>query len=244
MPRFFIDKNTHAPAPGDLLQITGDDARHISSSLRMREGEELTLCDGAGSDFLCAVVSAGRDVTVRVLSASASRGEPPYRAAVYQALVKGDKFDSVVQKSVECGAASVTPFLSSRCVSRPDDRSAGKKSDRWRRIAREAAMQCDRGAIPEVEDSLTFSEAIKTAAEADIPLFCYEGGGEPLRDVLRGMRPGTVSVVIGPEGGFSPEEAAEAAAAGMKTVSLGARILRTETVAQTVLSCLSYEFEL
>ena len=105
-------------------------------------------------------------------------------------------------------------------------------------------MQCGRGAIPEVDDALSFSDMIKAASEADIPLFCYEGGGVPLRDVLRGEKPGTVSVVIGPEGGFSPEEAAEAAAAGMKTVSLGARILRTETVAQTVLSCLSYEFEL
>ena len=244
MPRFFIDKNTAAPVPGELFEIAGEDARHISSSLRMREGEELTLCDGAGTDYLCAVESVGQTVSVRVISLSESRGEPPYRAAVYQALVKGDKFDSVVQKSVECGAASVTPFLSSRCVSRPDDRSVGKKTERWRKIAAEAAMQCGRGAVPEVGNALPFSGMIKAAAEADIPLFCYEGGGEPLRDVLRGEKPGTVSVVIGPEGGFSPEEAAEAAAAGMKTVSLGARILRTETVAQTVLSCLSYEFEL
>ena len=243
MPRFFINKDASAPAPGDLFEITGDDARHISSSLRMKEGEKLILCDGAGTDCLCAVESVGPTVAVRVISLSESAGEPPYRAAVYQALVKGDKFDSVVQKSVECGAASVTPFLSSRCVSRPDERSAGKKAERWRKIAAEAAMQCGRGAIPGVGDAIPFSEAIKAAVEADIPLFCYEGGGEPLREVLRGERPGTVSVVIGPEGGFSPEEAAEAAAAGMKTVSLGARILRTETVAQTVLSCLSYEFE-
>ena len=243
MPRFFIEEGAAAPGVSDLYTVSGDDARHISSSLRMREGEKLTLCDGAGNDYLCSVVSVGHDVTVRVLSVSPSRGEPPYRAAVYQALVKGDKFDSVVQKSVECGASSVTPFLSSRCVSRPDERSAGKKAERWRKIAAEAAMQCGRGALPEVGEAIPFSEAIKKAAAADIPLFCYEGGGEPLRDVLRGMRPGTVSVIIGPEGGFSPEEAAEAAAAGMKTVSLGARILRTETVAQTVLSCLSYEFE-
>ena len=243
MPRFFIEEGAAAPGVGDLYTVSGEDARHIASSLRMREGEKLTLCDGAGNDYLCSVVSVGRDVTARVLSVFPSRGEPPYRAAVYQALVKGDKFDSVVQKSVECGASSVTPFLSSRCVSRPDERSAGKKAERWRKIAAEAAMQCGRGALPEVGEAIPFSEAIKKAAAADIPLFCYEGGGEPLRDVLRGMRPGTVSVIIGPEGGFSPEEAAEAAAAGMKTVSLGARILRTETVAQTVLSCLSYEFE-
>ena len=150
----------------------------------------------------------------------------------------------MVQKSVECGAASVTPFLSSRCVSRPDGSTLPKKTERWRKIAAEAAMQCGRGVLPGVGDALPFSDAVKKAAGADIPLFCYEGGGEPLREVLRGKTPGTVSVIIGPEGGFSAEEAAEAAAAGMRTVSLGERILRTETVAQTVLSCLSYEFEL
>ena len=102
MPRFFINKDASAPAPGDLFEITGDDARHISSSLRMKEGEKLILCDGAGTDCLCAVESVGPTVSVRVISLSESAGEPPYRAAVYQALVKGDKFDSVVQKSVEC----------------------------------------------------------------------------------------------------------------------------------------------
>ncbi|MBQ7475412.1 MAG: 16S rRNA (uracil(1498)-N(3))-methyltransferase [Clostridia bacterium] len=241
MPRFFIEGA--AASPGDVLAVTGEDARHIASSLRMRPGEPIVLCDGRGTDFFSTVTGVGAEVTVRVDSVSSSVGEPPYGATVYQAAVKGDRFDTVVEKAVECGASSVVPFVSSRCVSRPDPKDAPKKIKRWEKIAREAAMQSGRGAVPTVGGVLSFTDMLREAAKADVALFCWERATVPLRDVLKGKKPSTVSVVIGPEGGFSDGEAAAAENAGLVPVSLGSRILRTETASGSVLSVLSYEFD-
>ena len=241
MPRFFIEGIS--PKPGDRITLSEEDSRHVSLSLRMKRGDALTLCDGRGTDYECRAVDFAGAVTVEVVSSSPSAGEPPYRATVFQAEIKGDKFDTVIQKAVELGAAGIAPFVSSRCVSRPDARDAEKKKKRRERIALEAAKQCGRGALPSVESSVPFEKAVEEAAKADLPLFCWEEATTPLREVLRGRDPSTVSVVIGPEGGFSADEARAAEAAGMIAVSLGARILRTETAAGAVLSVLSYEFD-
>jgi 16S rRNA (uracil1498-N3)-methyltransferase len=241
MPRFFIEGTS--PVPGDRITLSEEDTRHVSLSLRMKRGDALTLCDGMGTDFGCVAVDFAGAVTVEVVSVSPSAGEPPYRAAVFQAEIKGDKFDTVIQKSVELGASGIVPFTSSRCVCRPDARDAEKKKIRRERIALEAAKQCGRGIIPSVGATLAFGKMTEQAANADLPLFCWEEASTPLKDVLRGKDPSTVSVVIGPEGGFSADEAKTAHAAGMIPVSLGRRILRTETAAGAVLSVLSYEFD-
>ena len=241
MPRFFIEGIS--PKPGDRITLSEEDSRHISLSLRMKRGDALTLCDGVGTDFGCVAVDFAGAVTVEVVSSSPSAGEPPYRATVFQAEIKGDKFDTVIQKAVELGAAGVVPFTSSRCVCRPDARDADKKKKRRERIALEAAKQCGRGAVPSVGETLPFHKTLAEAAKADLPLFCWEEATTPLKDVIRGKDPSTVSVVIGPEGGFSADEARAAEAAGMIAVSLGARILRTETAAGAVLSVLSYELD-
>ncbi len=241
MPRFFIEGI--APGPGDRITLSEEDSRHVALSLRMKRGESLTLCDGDGTDYECRAVDFGDAVTVEVISSSPSAGEPSFRATVYQAEIKGDKFDTVIQKTVELGAAGIVPFVSSRCVSRPDPRDADKKKKRRERIALEAAKQCGRGIVPPVGATVPFEKAAEEAAKADLPLFCWEEATLPLKDVIRGRDPSTVSVVIGPEGGFSAEEAKAAEAAGLITVSLGRRILRTETAAGAVLSVLSYEFD-
>ena len=209
----------------------------------MKRGDALTLCDGVGTDFGCVAVDFAGAVTVEVVSSSPSAGEPPYRATVFQAEIKGDKFDTVIQKAVELGAAGIVPFTSSRCVCRPDARDADKKKKRRERIALEAAKQCGRGTVPSVGETLPFHKTLAEAAKADLPLFCWEEATTPLKDVIRGKDPSTVSVVIGPEGGFSADEARAAEAAGMIAVSLGRRILRTETAAGAVLSVLSYELD-
>lgn len=239
MPRFFTQAG---PADGRLL-IEGEDARHITRVLRMKVGDELTLCDSAGSDFDCVIEEAGPDaVRCRVRSVFASAGEPDVQAVLFMALPKADKMDFIVQKAVELGAVRVVPFLSARCVSRPDEKSLRRKAERWRRIALEAAKQCGRGKAPEVAEPVSFDEAVRQAAQAETALFFYECEREtPLRGVIGGRELRSVSLVIGPEGGFSLEEAEQARRGGLASVSLGRRILRCETAPLAALAAVMYE---
>ena len=247
MPRFFVRKGqiSETGDGGQTVTILGDDASHITRSLRMGPGDELTVCDMSRTEYRCRILSVGAAVTARVVSSMPSANEPPYQAVLYQALVKGDKFDTLLQKAVECGVGKVVPVLTERCTVRPEARGIDNKLVRWRRIAAEAAGQCGRGIMPEVTDMMTFAEAIREASKADLALFCYEGDGTvPLSELTNRECPSTVSLVIGPEGGFSLEEVAAARTAGMRPVGLGHRILRTETASTFVLSCLSYAWEL
>lgn len=248
MPRFFIEPSQIGIADGGkrTVLIMGDDAAHITKSLRMKPGERVTVCDGDLGEYDCVVRETGDTVTLDVCAERRSETEPPYFAVVYQALVKGDKFDTVIQKATECGASRIVPFISERCVVRMTPKDAEKKRARWQRIALEAAKQCGRGRVPEVAPLMDFSSAVGEAAKSDAALFCYEDEkGRGLPDALKGDgKPNSISVMIGSEGGFSPAEAAKAAECGMKAVSLGKRILRTETASSFVLACLSYSFEL
>ncbi len=247
MPRFFID-----PAAvfwdGDkqYVRITGDDAHHITHVLRTRMGEHLVACASDGVVYEGEMTAAGAEVLLRVTQTGTVDTEPPYRAAVYQALVKGDKMETVIQKAVELGAAVIVPVATSRAVVKLDEKDAKKKVERWQKIAQEAAKQCGRGIIPTVAMPMSFREAVKQAAADALPLFCYEGEGTvPLPTLYRQREdPTTVSLFVGPEGGFSDEEAAFARACGMQMCGLGRRILRTETAALFVLSCLSAAYEL
>ena len=250
MPRFFVQKEQLTQ---ETVTIYGDDAHHISRALRMAAGEQITVCDMQSNEYLCELTEFLPDrVCARILSRGHSDTEPPYYAHVYQALPKGDKLDSIIQKSVECGASAITTFSSERCVVKMKDANEEKKLERRRRIASEAAKQSGRGALPEVRPTLGFSQAIEEASRADIPLFCYEGEtDQTLSQVLRQKKAEwnmdklpIISVVVGSEGGFSQKEANEAKKAGMIPIGLGKRILRTETAASFVLSCLVYELEM
>ncbi len=252
MPRFFVRSNQ---IQDGVVTVTGDDAHHISRSLRMAVGEEITVCDMQKFEYLCELTDFLPDcVRARVLSVSKCDTEPPYHAHVFQALPKGDKLDTVIQKAVECGMSELTTFESERCVVRMKDGAEDKKLERRTRIALEAAKQSGRGLLPQIHATCSFSEALSAAANAELCLFCYEGDGtKPLPAVLRAAkavlfqsldRTPRISVVIGSEGGFSQAEVEAARQAGMTVVGLGKRILRTETAASFVLSCLAYEFEL
>ena len=248
MPRFFV-------LPGEIgegeVLLTGENAHHISRSLRMAAGEEVTVCDGAGRDYLCRLTEFRSDcVRAEILSQEPSASEPPYLIRVYQGLPKGDKLDEVIQKTVECGAGEIIPFESSRCVARVGDgKKEPERTARRNRIAHTAAGQCGRGRLPAVRATCPFSEAVRDAAGAGLALFCYEGEGtQPLGEVLAQARaegvPADVSVMVGSEGGFSPAEAEHARRAGMTPVGLGKRILRTETAAVFVLAGLALTWEL
>ena len=250
MPRFFVRKEQIVDG---VVTLTGDDAHHVSRSLRMAAGERITVCDMQKNEYECELSAFLPDcVRAKVLTTVKCDTEPPYHAHVYQALPKGDKLDSVIQKAVECGVSEITTFESERCVTRVKEQAEGKKVERRRKIAHEAAKQSGRGIVPDVHATVRFDEAIREASRADISLFCYEGDGtEPLARVLRECRAKlpkesipTVSIMIGSEGGFSQAEAERAIACGMRPVGLGKRILRTETAAAFVLACLVYELEL
>lgn len=235
MPRFFID-----PPAGTTVTLTGDSAAHISKSLRMAVGDVLTLCDGAGTDYAAEVSAMDRNtVTAEITGRTASIGEPDVRIVLFQGLPKGDKMDWIVQKAVELGAAEIVPFAAARSVSRLDDDGARKKTARWQKIADEAAGQCQRGRLPQVAVRVSYTEALRRAADCDRIFFCYEGGGAGLRTLLA-ERPGSVAVFVGPEGGFAPEEVAQAEAAGAVRVTLGTRILRTETAPLAALSAILF----
>lgn len=248
MPRFFVKAADLSAEDGSAV-LRGADAVHVSRALRMKPGERLTLCDGDGVEYESVILSVGEAVALRVLSSKRSETEPPYEASVYQALAKGDRFDTVLMKATELGASRIVPVMTARCTVKPDPKDLSKKRERWQRIAAEAAGQCGRGRIPAVELPMRFSEAVQEAAQAELALFCYEGGSGCgtvlLPKLLDGVKaPGTVSVMIGPEGGFEPREAEEAVRSGMKAAGLGNRILRTETAAPFVLSALSCRYEL
>lgn len=250
MPRFFVQKEQIREG---VVSIFGDDAHHISRALRMAAGESITVCDMQSFEYECELTDFLPDrVLARILTTRQSDTEPPYRAHIYQALPKGDKLDSIIQKAVECGAASITTFESERCVVKVKADAEGKKTERRQRIATEAAKQSGRGILPTVFPTVSYAEALKRAAEADIPLLCYEGEDQKtLSAVLKEYKEKSlegkipeISIVIGSEGGFSLAEVDAAKEAGLISVGLGKRILRTETASSFALSCLVYELEL
>lgn len=246
MPRFFVPSLQIAE---HTVTILGDDAHHISRSLRMAVGEHITVSDSAGTEYDCRLTAFLPDrVQAEIVSARQQDTEPPYCITLYQALPKGDKLDSVIQKSVECGVARIVPFESERCIVRAKPEAEDKKCERRRRIAQEAAKQCGRGIVPLVEKTVDFAEMLRRAATADLALFCFEGEGtQPISRILAtGELPhgAEIALVIGSEGGFSLSEAEQARGAGLLMTGLGKRILRTETAPIFALACISVAFEL
>ena len=253
MPRFFIAKERIDEQAG-LVTVEGVDVHHIARSLRMAVGEHITVCDNQKTEYDCELLRFEDDrvVTARIIGKTPMKTEPPVAITLYQALPKGDKLDTIIQKAVECGALAIVPFESEHCVVRVKQDAEARKTERRRRIAEEAAKQCGRGVLPTVEETVAFADMLQMAAEADLTLFCYEGEGTlPLKTLLREKMPAlptdripTVAIVIGSEGGFSKAEAQRAQNEGFCMTGLGPRILRTETASTFVLSSLVYEFEL
>lgn len=237
MPRFFTDTIDEAAS---RAVVAGEDARHIVLSLRMREGDALTVCDGRGRDYECAVARAQREcVELTILSSSPSRGEPPVAVTLFQALPKGDKFEFIVQKSVELGVGEIVPLLSARCVSRPDEKSWHKKRERYSRIAAEAAKQCGRGILPAVKPLMEIADLPEKLADFDACLLFYERSERKLRSIPL-SRAHKLAVIIGAEGGFERQEADLLIRAGAVDASLGSRILRCETAPIAALAALWY----
>ena len=245
MARFFVTKDK---ITDNVITISGNDAFHIARALRMAVGDAVTVCDEDGVEY-STTLSRIRDdeCLAEIISSVAGSTESPVDITLYMAYPKGDKLETVVQKSVELGASAIVPFESSRCIKRPAADKADKIADRLSRIAEEAAKQCGRSKLPSVSKMIKLAELLPRIAEYDLALFCYEGeGAESLKKTLDsyGRADGRIAVIIGSEGGFSEEEARLITEAGAKCVNLGPRILRCETAPDYCLAAISYYFEL
>ncbi len=234
MPRFFVNGPL---AVGDTARIEGADARHIAGALRIAVGETLTLCDGVGGDYTATVTVIEREaVTLTVDTATPSAAEPSLAVTLYMGLPKGDKMELIIQKAVELGVTTIVPVITARSIARVDGKDAVKKRERYQRIAAEAAGQSGRGIIPTVEVPISWKQALPRLA-AENTLLCYEGGGEPIGQLVSPADK-ELSLVIGPEGGFDPAEVAAVTAAGGRIATLGPRILRCETAPLAALAVL------
>lgn len=232
MQKLFIDYT-----PENEVILDGEQARHIAKSLRMKKGDMLTVTDGSGNDFGCIIDSIDRDsVTLKVCYKQASESEPTCAVTVYQGNPKGGKFEEVIQKCTELGAVKFVPVLTARSVSRPDEKSAKKKTQRYRKIALEAAQQSGRGVIPEVGEMVNLKQALEND-ESEVKIVFYEGGGKPLGETVEKSAK-SVSVYIGPEGGFEKSEVEMIENAGGVTATLGKRILRTQTAPVAALAAI------
>lgn len=244
MARFFVDKEKISE---DIIIIDGQDAHHIARSLRMAEGDETVVCDGEGKEYRCSLIRIRDEECIcQIIEEMSSGAEPPVEITLCMAYPKGDKLEVVIQKAVELGVSRVIPFESSRCIKRPKAEKAEKQTARLARIAEEAAKQCGRSRIPTITAPMSYQAMLTEATGAELSLLCYENeDGATVKSVISGInRPKSISVIVGSEGGFSPDEAREAVEAGCRSVSLGTRILRCETAPSFVLSALSYEYEL
>ena len=232
-PRFFTEN-----IEGNAAFIEGEDAKHAAQVLRMRSGDYAVLCDGRGTDFLAKLESAERDsCRFEIVEKSPNAAEPSIHLRLFQAMPKGDKMDFIVQKAVECGACEVIPFFSKRCVSRPDSKALVKKTERYRRIALEAAKQCGRGIIPKVGEAVEFSALPGLISGENTGILFYECAERSIASAVSDLKR-NVDIVIGSEGGFEPSEAAFLTENGLCAVSLGKRILRCETAPIAAISIL------
>ena len=229
------------------ILMRGADVNHMKNVLRMKPGEDVRISDGAGKTYICRSSAYEEQTAVLdIFKELDSDTELPSRIVLFQGLPKGDKMEWIVQKAVELGAYSIVPFAAKRSVVKLDEKKAAKKQARWQAIARGAAEQSGRGIVPEIHTVYTFAEALKMAEVMDVILIPYEleEGMKETARVLESIAPGqSVGIFIGPEGGFEEEEVERAKESGAHPVTLGKRILRTETAGLAALSILMYHLE-
>ncbi len=229
--------------------ITGSDVNHIKNVLRLKTGEEIAVRNGVdGKEYRCGIEEFAQDQVICSLRFVKEEGvELPSKIYLFQGIPKADKMELIVQKAVELGVYEVIPVAAKRCVVKLDEKKARAKVNRWQGIAEAAAKQSKRGVIPVVQEPMTMKEAAAYAREMDVKLIPYELAEDMAhtKKIMESISPGeSVAVFIGPEGGFEESEVAEAVAAGIVPITLGKRILRTETAGLTVLSWLMYHLEL
>ncbi len=244
MSRFFVepDQVSH----DGFITITGSDVKHMRDVLRMARGDTFTVCDSTGTEYRCRLEAfLDGNAVGHILAQRAGDTEPLVPVTLLQGIPKGDKMELIIQKNIELGVTCILPVMMERSVVRfKDDREKGKKTERWNRIAVEASKQCGRLKVPQVLSPLTLKEAISRLEPGGLRLLPYENERDcRLKSLLRDRAVSSISFLIGPEGGIAEAEFSELQAAGFLSVSLGRRILRTETAGFAVMSAIRYELE-
>lgn len=245
MYQFFVEPGQIS---GNRIVITGKDVNHIKNVLRMKKGEEISVSNGVdGREYRCGIEELLEDEIICGLRFIKEEGlELPSRVYLFQGLPKADKMELIIQKAVELGVYEVIPVSCKRAVVKLDEKKAKNKTARWQGIAEAAAKQSKRGIVPEIKEVMTMKEAIAYSSRAGVRIIPYElaDGMAETKKIIDGLRPGEdVAVFIGPEGGFEEAEVKEAMKEGIVPVTLGKRILRTETAGMTVLSWIMYQLE-
>lgn len=244
MYRFYIEPSQKQ---GDTIEITGEDVNHIKNVLRMKNGEKLILCDGAGTDYVCELAgSRERNLVAAISEEKKSDTELPVRLVLFQGLPKKDKMELIIQKAVELGASEIVPVVTKRTIVKTEGGKEEKKLTRWQAIAESAAKQSGRGVIPKVCPIHTWKEALASMGNLDYNVILYENaeGMKPTAECLKAAgEKESIGIFVGPEGGFTEEEVTQTTEHGAECLSLGKRILRTETAGLAMLSMLMLAIE-
>lgn len=244
MHHFFV---TPDQVKDEYIYIEGSDVNHVKNVLRMKQGEMLQICDGNNKKYICEIDDMTSEyVRALIKEEVGTDTELPSRIYLFQGLPKSDKMELIVQKAVELGVYEIIPVVTKRAVVKLDDKKAGKKVERWNSIAEGGAKQSGRSVIPKVTSVMSWKEALQYAKELDVILIPYElsEGMQETKAIISGIQPGqSIGFFIGPEGGFEHTEVESAMEIGAKAITLGKRILRTETAGLTTLSILMYHLE-
>lgn len=244
MDQVFVEDENFADG---LVKIEGGEYRHLKNVLRKKSGDEIRICRRSGGAYLCLIEEITEEaIFARIQDMEDDYAELPCRIVLFQGLPKGDKMELIIQKAVELGVSEIVPVAMKNCVVKLDEKRATKKVSRWQSIAEAAAKQSKRSLLPQVHDIMSFSSALDYARELDRLFVPYEHarGMQETKEVLSQLQKGdSAGIFIGPEGGYDPKEIQEAEEVG-RIISLGGRILRTETAGLTALSILMYHIEL
>ena len=244
MHRFYVENFS---GNGNTIDITGSDVNHIKNVLRLKDGDEIIVGDGAGNDYTCSIESIEKDrVTAVISDVTRNAAELETKIILFQGMPKSDKLELIIQKAVELGVYEIVPVITKRTVVKIENNKAEKKLERYNAIAASAAKQSGRGVIPRVMPFMSFPEALSYAEGLDMNIIPYENaeGMDYARSVIKDIKSRkTLGIFIGPEGGFAKEEAEDAVTMGAKCISLGGRILRTETAGLAVLSIIMFEID-
>lgn len=238
MHRFYTEK---IELENKKAYILGDDVKHMKKVLRLQTGDKVVVCDYKNKDYICSIASFEQDLAeLDIEEIKENFTEPPVSITIYQGLPKSDKLDYIIQKCVEIGVVKIVPVATKRSVVKISD--SEKKRIRWQKVADEAAKQCGRGIRVEVSNVLSFKEAISSVDDETIKLIPYENEkNTSIKTVLKDNKLKKIAVFIGPEGGFDDAEVEFAKKCGFNCVTLGPRILRTETAPIAVASVCMYE---
>jgi 16S rRNA (uracil1498-N3)-methyltransferase len=247
MYQFFVDPGQIHPEEKRVV-ITGSDVNHIRNVLRMKPGEEISVSNGEdGREYRCGILELTEDaIYCELRFIKEDSNELPVEVTLYQGLPKADKMELIIQKCVELGVSRIVPVETWRAIVKLDPKKAASRVQRWQGIAEAAAKQSKRGIIPTVENVCNFAQAVKEASEMEVRLIPYEMAEDmdATRKLISGIQPGQrVAIFIGPEGGFDEKEIEAALAAGITPITLGKRILRTETAGMVALSWIGYTLE-